>query len=128
MLSKEVAIIIEALLCKMCFLLNSTVSIFKIPRYHNNLSRLSQDQYIINNKRLSKTMYNLLCLVFFTQAAKEKQKIRSEEIQIEVVERRKQIEVQEKEIMRKERELIAKVKRPAEAESFKVETLAQGRR
>lgn len=68
-----------------------------------------------------------LCL-FGHQAAKEKQKIRSEEIQIEVVERRKQIEVQEKEILRKERELIAKVKRPAEAESYKVETLAQGRR
>lgn len=30
--------------------------------------------------------------------------------------------------MRKEKELIANVKRPAEAESFKVETLAQGRR
>lgn len=58
--------------------------------------------------------------VYF-QAAKEKQKIRSEEIQITIVERRKQIEVEEKEIMRKEKELMATVKRPAEAESFKME-------
>lgn len=69
-----------------------------------------------------------MLLSLFFQAAKEKQKIRSEEIQIEVVERRKQIEVQDKEILRKEKELVANVKRPAEAESYKVETLAQGRR
>ena len=62
------------------------------------------------------------------QGAKEKQKIRSEEIEIEVVERRKQIEVEEKEIMRREKELISTVKRPAEAEAYKVEQLAQGHR
>ena len=62
------------------------------------------------------------------QGAKEKQKIRAEEIQIQVVERRKAIEVEEKEIARKEKELMATVKSPAEAESYKVETLAQGKR
>ena len=45
-----------------------------------------------------------------------------------MVERRKEIDVEEKEIQRKEKELIATVKRPAEAESYKVETLAQGKR
>ena len=67
-------------------------------------------------------------LAYELQAAKEKQKIRSEEIEIEVVERRKQIEVEEKEIMRKEKELIATVKRPAEAEAYKMEMLAEGQR
>ena len=62
------------------------------------------------------------------QAAKEKQQIRSEEIEIEVVERRKQIDVEEKEIMRKEKELIATVKRPAEAQAFKMGQVAEGQR
>lgn len=62
------------------------------------------------------------------KAAKEKQKIRAEEIQIDVVERKKQIEVEEKEVARKDKELVATVKRPAEAESYRVETIAQGKR
>ena len=49
-------------------------------------------------------------------------------MQIEVVERRKDIDVEEMEIQRKDKELIATVKRPAEAESYKVETLAEGKR
>lgn len=67
-------------------------------------------------------------LAYELQAAKEKQRIRNEEIQIDVVERRKEIDVEEKEIQRKDKELIATVKSPAEAESYKVETLAQGKR
>lgn len=47
---------------------------------------------------------------------------------IEVIERRKQIQVEEKEIERKQRELMATVKLPAEAESYKVEALAEGNR
>ena len=67
-------------------------------------------------------------LAYELQAAKIKQKIRSEEIQIEVVERKKQIEVEEQEIARKEKELMATVKLPAEAESYRLETIAQGKR
>ena len=67
-------------------------------------------------------------LAYELQAAKERQKIRSEEIEIDIVERRKQIDIEEKEIMRKERELSSTVKLPAEAESYKVETLAEGQR
>merc|ERR1719295_1613133 len=62
------------------------------------------------------------------QAAKIQQKIRNEEIQIQVVERRKQIEIEEQEIMRKEKELTATVKLPAEAEAYKVQTVAEGNR
>uniref|UniRef100_A0A6A7G060 Flotillin-2-like isoform X2 n=1 Tax=Hirondellea gigas TaxID=1518452 RepID=A0A6A7G060_9CRUS len=67
-------------------------------------------------------------LAYELQAAKVKQRIRNEEIQIEVVERKKQIEVEEQEISRKEKELMATVKLPAEAESYRLETIAQGKR
>merc|ERR1719193_2912718 len=50
------------------------------------------------------------------------------EIKIQVVERRKQIEIEEQEIKRKEKELIATVKLPAEAEGYKVQTIAEGQR
>lgn len=67
-------------------------------------------------------------LAYELQAAKMQQKIRSEEMEINVVERRKQIAVEEKEILRKEKELTATVKLPSEAEAYKVEAIAQGKR
>merc|ERR1711990_188527 len=67
-------------------------------------------------------------LAYELQAAKIQQRIRQEEIQIQVVERRKQIEIEEQEIKRKEKELTATVKLPAEAEAFKVQTVAEGNR
>merc|ERR1711973_538476 len=67
-------------------------------------------------------------LAYELQAAKIQQKIRNEEIQIQVVERRKQIEIEEQEIKRKEKELMATIKLPAEAEAYKVQTIAEGNR
>merc|ERR1712083_368300 len=67
-------------------------------------------------------------LAYELQAAKIQQKIRNEEIQIQVVERRKQIEIEEQEIRRKEKELMSTVKLPAEAEAYKVQTIAEGNR
>merc|ERR1719222_1075424 len=67
-------------------------------------------------------------LAYELQAAKIQQKIRNEEIQIQVVERRKQIEIEEQEIKRKEKELTATVKLPAEAEAYKTQTVAEGNR
>ena len=60
-------------------------------------------------------------LAYELQAAKIKQQIRNEEIQIDVVERRKEIQVEEQEVLRKERELNATVRLPAEAESYRVQ-------
>ncbi|XP_016896961.1 flotillin-2a [Cynoglossus semilaevis] len=65
-------------------------------------------------------------LAYELQAAKEQQKIRLEEIEIEVVQRKKQITIEEKEIDRTDKELIAIVKRPAEAEAYKMQQLAEG--
>lgn len=67
-------------------------------------------------------------LSYELQAAKMKQKIRSEEIEIDIVERRKLIAIEEKEILRKDKELTAMVRLPAEAEAYKVELIAQGKR
>merc|ERR1719462_379616 len=60
-------------------------------------------------------------LAYELQAAKIQQRIRQEEIQIQVVERRKQIEIEEQEFK-------ATVKLPAEAEGYKVQTIAEGQR
>uniref|UniRef100_A0A8B9IQW1 Flotillin n=1 Tax=Anser cygnoides TaxID=8845 RepID=A0A8B9IQW1_ANSCY len=65
-------------------------------------------------------------LAYELQSAREQQKIRQEEIEIEVVQRKKQIDVEEKEIIRKEKELIATVKRPAEAEAYRIQQIAEG--
>lgn len=67
-------------------------------------------------------------LAYELQAAKEQQKIRLEEIEIEVVQRKKQIDIEEKEVVRMDKELIGTVKRPAEAEAFKMQQLAEGQK
>lgn len=46
-------------------------------------------------------------------------------MQVQVVERTQQISVQEQEIVRRERELDAVVRKPAEAEKFRLEKLAE---
>jgi flotillin len=56
------------------------------------------------------------------------QRVKEEEVEITVVEKRKQIEVQEQEVMRKERELDATIRKPAEAEQFRIRTLADAKK
>ena len=55
------------------------------------------------------------------------QTVKAEEVQVEVVTKHKQIEVQSQEALRKEQELDAIVRKPAEAERYKVQTLAEAR-
>jgi hypothetical protein len=65
---------------------------------------------------------------FVCPQAKVQQDIQREQMEIMVVERTKQIEIEEQEIARRERELEANVKRPAEAARYRTETLADGER
>ena len=65
-------------------------------------------------------------LAYELQGAKEQQKIRQEEIEIEVVQRRRQIDVEEKEVIRMDKELTAMVKLPAEAEAHRLQQIAEG--
>lgn len=85
------------------------------------LQKANFDQEVNTAKAEAQLAYEL-------QAAKIKQLIRKEEIQIEVVERRKQIEVEAQEIQRREEELVALVRLPAEAESYKLQCIAEGKR
>jgi flotillin len=56
------------------------------------------------------------------------QEIMAQEVQIEVVAKQKQTEVQEQEVVRRERELEATVQKPAESERFRIETLASAKK
>jgi flotillin len=50
--------------------------------------------------------------------------VKAEEVQVSIVEKQKQIELQQQEILRRQRELEASVQKPADAERYRVETLA----
>merc|ERR1739848_741049 len=65
-------------------------------------------------------------LAYQLESAKLQQNIRTEEIKVQVVERKKQIEIEEQEIKRKEKGLMGTVKLPAEAQAFKTQILAEG--
>ncbi len=54
--------------------------------------------------------------------------MKAEEIQVSIIEKQKQIELQQQEIQRRQRELEANVQKPADAERYKVETLANARK
>ncbi|EDV55887.1 uncharacterized protein Dere_GG22345, isoform A [Drosophila erecta] len=64
-------------------------------------------------------------MAYELQAAKTKQRIKEEQMQVKVIERTQEIAVQEQEIMRREQELEATIRRPAEAEKFRIEKLAE---
>nr|XP_029726244.1 flotillin-1 isoform X3 [Aedes albopictus] len=67
-------------------------------------------------------------MAYELQAAKTKQRIKEEQMQIKVIERTQEIAVQEQEMARRERELEATIRRPAEAEKYKLEKLAEANR
>lgn len=67
-------------------------------------------------------------LAYILQQNITNQKVKAEEIQISVVEKAKQIELQQQEAMRKEKELEATVRKPAEAEQFRIRTLADAKK
>jgi len=64
-------------------------------------------------------------LAYDLQKFKTQQSVRVEEVQVQVVEKQKLIEVQENEILRKEKELVATIEKPAHAERSRIQTLAE---
>merc|ERR1712228_211576 len=64
-------------------------------------------------------------LAYDLQKAKTKQLIMEENSQIKVVERMQEIKIQEEEMARKQKELDAQVRQPAEADKFRMERLAE---
>ena len=67
-------------------------------------------------------------LAYDLQKYKTGQLVKAEEVQVHIIEKQKQIELQQQEILRRQRELEANVQKPADAERYKVETLANARK
>src|ERR1700743_2073422 len=67
-------------------------------------------------------------LAYDLQKFKTGQLVKAEEVQVSIIEKQKQIELQQEEILRRQRELEAMVQKPADAERYKVETLANARK
>src|SRR5436190_17809312 len=67
-------------------------------------------------------------LAYDLQKYKTGQLVKAEEVQVNIIEKQKQIELQQQEILRRQRELEANVQKPADAERYKVETLANARK
>jgi len=81
-------------------------------------SNVAQYQAAVNQKKAEAD------LAYDLQKYKTGQLVKAEEIQVSIIEKQKQIELQQQEILRKQRQLEADVQKPADAERYKVETLA----
>lgn len=64
-------------------------------------------------------------LAYDLQRYKTEQAVKEQSVQVQIVEKMKQAELEEREILRKEKELIATVQRPAEAERNRIQTIAE---
>ena len=67
-------------------------------------------------------------MAYALQAARVQASIKEEEMQIRVIERQQNIAIQEQEILRREKELDSRIKKPAEAEKYRLEVLAEAER
>src|SRR3974390_1639039 len=85
-------------------------------------SNVAQYQAAVNQKKAEAD------LAYDLQKYKTGQLVKAEEVQVNIVEKQKQIELQQQEILRKQRELEANVQKPADAERYKVEALANARK
>lgn len=65
-------------------------------------------------------------LAYDLQKFKTEQAVKEQEVAVKVVEKTKEIELAEREVQRRELELNASIERPADAEKYKLETVAQG--
>jgi flotillin len=85
-------------------------------------SNVAMYQAVVNQKKAESD------LAYDLQRFKTGQLVKAEEVQVQIVEKQKQIELQQQEILRKQRELEANVQKPADAERYKVETLANAKK
>jgi flotillin len=85
-------------------------------------SNVAQYQAAVNQKKAEAD------LAYDLQKYKTGQLVKAEEVQVNIIEKQKQIELQEQEIKRRQKELEATIQKPADAERYKVETLANATR
>src|SRR6202042_2464002 len=81
-------------------------------------SNVAMYQAVVNQKKAEAD------LAYDLQKFKTGQLVKAEEVQVQIVEKQKQIELQQQEILRRQKELEATVQKPADAERYRVETLA----
>src|SRR5258707_9000601 len=79
-------------------------------------SNVAQYQAAVNQKKAEAD------LAYDLQKYKTGQLVKAEEVQVSIIEKQKQIELQQQEILRKQRQLEADVQKPADPERYKVET------
>ncbi len=84
-------------------------------------SKRAEYQAAVNEKRAKAD------LSYELERHKMNKQVRAEEAEVMLIEKKKAVELEEMEIKRKEKELEATVKRPAEAESYRYEMEAKGR-
>jgi flotillin len=85
-------------------------------------SNVAQYQAAVNQRKAEAD------LAYDLQKFKTGQLVKAEEVQVNIVEKQKQIELQQQEILRRQRELEATVQKPADAERYRVETLANAKK
>ncbi|XP_065191205.1 flotillin-1-like [Sycon ciliatum] len=86
-----------------------------------DLKKAAYDREVNTKKAESDLAHSL-------QTAKTRQQIEEEKMQVKVIERQQAISVQDQEIQRRQRELEASVKKPADATRYKMQTLAEAER
>jgi len=86
-----------------------------------DLKKAAYDQEVETRRAESEMAYQ-------QQQAVSKQAIKEAEMQVLIEERSKEIQIQEQEILRREKELEAKIKKPADAEKYRLETIAAAER
>ena len=97
----------------------STDSKIELNKKVANLEKAAFDAEVNTALAIANLAYNL-------QGSQIDQDLKKAEVYIDIVERKKKIEVEEKEIERKSKELMSTVRLPAEAEAFKTQTIAEG--
>lgn len=105
---------------RMASVLHNDTQVAKAKRDYE-LKKATYDLEVFTQRATAELAYDL-------QAAKTKQRIREEEMQIKVVERTQQIAIQEQETARRIQELEATIRRPAEAEKYRLEKIADANR
>ncbi len=85
-------------------------------------ANLAQYQAAVNQRKAEAD------LAYDLQKFKTGQLVKAEEVQVTIIEKQKQIELQQQEILRRQKELEANVQKPADAERYRVETLANARK
>jgi len=99
-------------------------------------AKLANDTEIARSKRdfeLKKAQYDIEVntakaeaeMAYGLQASKVQARIKEEEMQVKVVERQQEINIQQQEINRKEKQLESTVRKPAEAEKYRLEKIAE---